>query len=658
MATEQPTGTTPRQRRVPWAGPLAVAVVGMASAGLLVAAARFVTPAPLSGPVGDGSGMGRQRAWFTTSGFYPPEFDAASGRQFSWTRAHAEFVVPHLDRSRPYTFTIVIAAGRGPDTAPPPSLLVSVDGAIRARADTTNEPAAYSVEIPASDQSRATIAVDVSNTFVPGPDDTRALGVTIDEVRLERIGAPGFAAPAGALVAIAAAVMACALIVLLCGLSPLIALVTGIGAALALAWLMAFDAAFMGTYADRLAGISAGLVILGALTGLARRRWPGGAIAPEWATAVAATLVLGTIRLALFAHPQARIGDAIFQVHRASAVRGGSYFFTSITPRPFFEFPYAIALYVTALPFWRWFPTELDQVRLLRGLALGADALVGLALYFAVRRATAQRWPALAAAALWPFCRITTEALCAANLTNVFGQGLFGVALAAIGGMAAAGIAGIAGVVAVGGLLSAAFLSHFSTLSVGVPLAGAVGLALFARPRRHAMRRRLGALVLAAVVGASALAYVVYYSHFRPVYRSTIARVLSREGAGEARSMVAPWSAKADRWLYELDQNFGIPLLLSALGGAVWLIRRRPDDGLSIVLGTGGVVWAGFAVLGIFTPVEMRANLAAAPVVVATAALGLGALSRSSRAGAWIAVAAALAIVADGARQWIVCLTG
>ena len=55
-------------------------------------------------------------------------------------------------------------------------------------------------------------------------------------------------------------------------------------------------------------------------------------------------------------HPLIVVGDGIFQVHRAQVVHGGQYYFTSVTPKPFFEFPYPVALYVFAQPFWSWFP--------------------------------------------------------------------------------------------------------------------------------------------------------------------------------------------------------------------------------------------------------------------------------------------------------------
>ena len=62
------------------------------------------------------------------------------------------------------------------------------------------------------------------------------------------------------------------------------------------------------------------------------------------------------------------------------------------------------------------------------------------------------------------------------------------------------------------------------------------------------------------------------------------------------------------------------------------MVRRRREPA-TIVLGAWGITWLGFAALGIATPVEMRANLAAAPFVLAAASLAIGVLAARSPAG-------------------------
>jgi hypothetical protein len=634
----------------------ALVVVGsgaVAAAGLWLSAAWLV-PAPLAGPIGDGTANGRVRAAFTTRGFHRPEVDAGTTRQFSWTGAHAEIRIPNIDRNRPYRITLRILAGRGPATAPPPALVISVDGAPRLRAPSSNERRSYEVEAPPARRTTLVLAIDVSGTFVPGPNDRRALGVVVEDVSIEPIGA-SWRPTAGVLARLALATMALASVVAVCGFRVAWTIAIVALAAGANVWLLARDGAFLGPYVDRLLAIGLGATVAGALVAAARLRWPAPVHAPDWSLAAGLTIVAAAAKIAFFAHPNVALADSIFQVHRAQNVVGGQYFFTSITPRPFFEFPYAIALYVTALPFWSWFPTELDRVRLLRGISIIADACIGFAMYLALHRA----WPAhrsgLIFAALWPFARAPVNALCTSNLTNLYGQGLFGVAMAIVLWMAAARRVSFGALSATLVLLSAAFLSHFSTISVGVPMAAAIGALLAVAGGRET--RRLGAAIVALVVLAGAIAYGAYYSHFHDVYRATINRVVSGEGGGEDRSMAAPPRVKFDRWQRMTHTEFGWPAMAGALGGVLVLARHARHPG-TIVLGGWLLGWLAFAVVGILTPIEMRANLASAPLVLALAAIAAGRLVAASRPATAAAAALALAIIWDGFTRWTHCLTG
>ncbi len=639
----------------------ALLLPGVATILLLFAFARWHVPVPLGGAIGDGSWAGRTRPWFTASGFSAPEYDEATQYRFSWTSARAELRVPAIDRSQAYRIAFRIKAGRGPEVAPPPEMIVSIDGAVRLRAQTTNDPSVYTVTAPAAPSTSMVITLDFSNTFVPGPNDRRTLGVVVEHVAI----APetSFRPIWSVTWLTAAATVATVAAALLCGLGAWWACLAGVIVAAAYAWLMTIDGAFMGTYAFRLGHIALGSLIAGAAIGLSRQIPAVARLGSEWAAVVAVLLVVTTVKLAFFGHPQANVGDAIFQVHRAQAVAAGQYFFTSVTPRPFFEFPYAIALYVTALPFWDWFPTTLDRMRLLRGVATVADALVGLAMYAALKRAWPDRRIALICAVLWPFSRITMQALTASNLTNVYGQGVFGVAMGTFAWMAAGLRAGaaasartsMAALIVATLALCVGLLSHFSTLSIGVPLVLAVAAMLIAFGRADG--RRLGAFVLASLLTASAISYVVYYSHFHETYRQTATRLASSEGEGEARSLAAPVTVKARRWIYEMRTNFGLPLLLAALAGAAMLARARPFNGVTLVLGAWTLAWAAFALLGVLTAIEMRANLAAAPLMFALAAFGLGTIATSRHGTARaLAYTFAVAIAWSGVHDWMICV--
>jgi hypothetical protein len=533
-----------------------------------------------------------------------------------------------------------------------------VDGVLVRTAESSNNPQRITVGIPPRGGDGADVAIVTSNTFVPGPHDSRALGVIIGDLRL-RPTRGHFRPDWYAMERTGLAILMCVAGVLLCGLRSRLALLTAAAVALGFTWLLLQDAAFIGTYVDRLLTIAIGVAVIGALVAVARARWPASSALPEWSIAVGLVLCASAVKLAFFTHPQIELRDAIFQVHRAELVRHGTYFFTSVTPSPGFEFPYAIALYVTSLPFWRFFPSLLDRAALLRGLALGADALVGLALYAAARRQWNDRVTALLCAALWPFARAPAQALGYANLTNLFGQGLFGVAMGVLAWTAAGPRTSKRALAAVGGLLVAAFLSHFSTLLVGVSILTTFGVILIWPGRAHL--RSLGAWVLIVTFVAVAVSYGVYYSHFNTIYRKTITRVMSGADEQATQSMVAPTALKALRWITEdqFSNDYGLPglpLFLGAGAGAVLLARQRRREGLTLLLAGWALVWVGFSALGIVSRVEMRTNLAAAPMFVGLGAYALGRLASRSRAGLAAAAAGVLAIVWSGLHVWLVSL--
>lgn len=635
---------------------LIVALVsGAVAALILVGATRWFSPRELHGPVADGGWTGRTRGWLSARGFFPVEIDQRSGDRYSWTAETARVSIPHVNRGQAHTLTIVLSGGR-PGNQPDPVVTLTVDGSPAASCRVTNERSRCQAVIPARAMDRAVIGLQVSPAYVPGGADTRTLGVIAHELILTP--ATGHFVPSWPVLgALAAAVALAVGAVLLCGLSGPISAMTVTGITAAFAWLLLQDGAYVGTYVDSLLNVAIGAGIGGVLVAGVRRQWPTLAGIPDWSVAVGLVLAGTIVKLGFFNHPLATIGDGIFQLHRAQMVRAGSYFFTSITPRPFFEFPYAIGLYVAAMPFWSRFPTDIDQVHLLRGVAVGADALVGVACYFAVFRQWRDRRAALLVAGLWPFARAPLEALCNSNLTNVFGQGLFGVAMAGLAWIAAAGASAPA-VAITFAFLTGAFLSHFSTFSVGVPLVGVVGLALIVGGRGQT--RRAGYWALGMGLAAVGVAYAVYYSHFIDVYRATWARIASHETVDAAGSSIAASPiVKLQRWASGTSDDYGLPgLVLAAAAaiGAVALGRRRPREGVTLVLGGWLAIWIGFTVLGIVSAVQMRVNLAAAPLFVCLGAYGLATLGSRSRTGLLIAGVATIAIVVNGARLWVMCL--
>ncbi len=628
---------------------------GAMAALLLVGAARWASPRELRGPVADGGWTARTRGWLTARGFFPIEIDDRSGDRYSWTSSTARISIPQINRGQAHTFAVVLSGGR-PSGQPDPLVTLTVDGSPAGSCRVTNAPAPCVATMPVRSINRAVIGVEVSPAYVPGGADTRTLGVIAHQLILTP--ASGHFVPSWPVLGVTAAASAMAVAaVLLCGLSGLIAAIAVMGIPLAFVWLLLQDGAYLGGYADSLLAVAAGAAVVGAVVAAARERWPTLAGVPDWSVAAGLVLAPTVVKLGFFNHPLATIGDGIFQLHRAQMVRAGSYFFTSITPRPFFEFPYAIGLYVTAMPFWSHFSTDVEQVHLLRGVAVAADALVGVAVYFAVFRQWRDRRAAMLVAGLWPFARAPFEALCNSNLTNVFGQGLFGVAMAGVAWLAAAGPSVPASVLTVV-FLTAAFLSHFSTFSVGVPLVGLVGVVLVAGGRDRTRRAGWWTLVLAAL--AVGVAYGLYYSHFTEVYRATWARIGSHETVDAAGSSIAASPAtKLQRWASGTSDDYGLPglvLAAAAAVGAFELGRRRVREGVTLVLGGWLAIWLGFTVLGIISAVQMRVNLAAAPLFVCLGAYGLATWSSRSGTSRLLAALATAAIVVNGARLWLMCL--
>jgi hypothetical protein len=593
----------------------------------------------VSGPIHESGWTQRSRAAFVPAGFFGAEFDQATERPYSWSRASAALTFPQLNRARAHRVTLTVRSGR-PSSVPAGTLTALVDGTVRLAEPVADGPAQIVFEIPRRDQPGATVALSVDPAYQPGGPDPRALGIIVDRVRVEPVNGP-FALTTRVWLLAAMAIFAVALGVRMGGATGWLAFAAVAAAAAGIDWLLLKDAAFLGDYAERLVRISGGAALAGATIGLARLRWPSIGGATGWAEAAAIILAISVVKLGVFWHPAAIVGDGIFQVHRAQVVHGGQYIFTSVTPKPFFEFPYPIALYVFAQPFWTLFPAELDLLRLLRAVAIVADGLVGLALYGALVRQWGDRASGLWAAALWPMARAPMEALSNANLTNLFGQSAFGVALAGIAWFAATGSISYAAVAAITAFLAIAFLSHFGTVTVGLAIATAAAFALVAFGR--GTTRRSGIWVFAMLTIAVAASWTLYYSdaRFIQVYKASWASVTTRVDDDSSKIVASPL-VKATRWWSGTGDDYGRPgvaLLLVAAAGAWLLVRRGARAAASLVFLAWLAAWCAMTLFGILTPVTLRANLAAAPALIALCAIALATVgSRSRLAAAALAV--------------------
>jgi hypothetical protein len=621
----------------------AVALVGvLALSGAIRWGVRSI-----SGPIHESGWTQRSRAAFVPGGFFAAELDHGTGRPFSWSQASAELVFPELGRARAHRVTMTIRSGR-PSSVPPATLTAAVDGEVRLSERIPDGATPVVFEIPRRDAPGATVTLTTEPAYQPGGPDPRALGVIVDSVRLEPVNGP-FAVTTKVLLLTAVAIFAAALGVRLTGATGWLAFVAMAAVAAGIDWLILSDAAFLGDYAARLARLGAGAALAGALIGLARLRWPAIGGATGWAEAAAIVLAFSVVKLGVFWHLAAIVGDGIFQVHRAQVVHGGQYIFTSVTPKPFFEFPYPIALYILAQPFWSLFPTELDLLRLLRALAIVADGIVGVALYGAVVRQWGDRAAGLWAAALWPLARAPMEALSNANLTNLFGQSAFGVALAGAAWFAATGSGSYAAAATITAFLAIAFLSHFGTVTVGLAIAATAGLALWVLGQGST--RRSGVWVFGMLLVAVAVSWTVYYSdaRFIPVYKASWTSVTTRVDDDSSKIVASP-VVKAKRWWSGTGDDYGRPgiaMLVMAAAGAWVLVRRGARTAASLVFLAWLAAWCGMTLFGILTPITLRANLAAAPALVALCAVALAAIGSRSRLAA---VGVALLVAWDGWR--------
>jgi hypothetical protein len=324
------------------------------------------------------------------------------------------------------------------------------------------------------------------------------------------------------------------------------------------------------------------------------------------------------------------------------------------------QFPYAIGLYVFAMP---WTILTSDYVTLLRIIVTAAEAVGGLLLYHLVARSWGDRPVAAMAAVLYALVPRTFEIVGNANMTNAFAQS---VALATVVAatlwplsrghwMAWAGLT----------LLTAfALLSHISTLTLlsAILLALAALYWLFGRPP---LRREAWAIAL-ALVCAAAMATLLYYGHFADAFRSA-ARVRGEPAADAAMAATPPLITRI--WevaRFSLD-SVGWPLVLLAMPGVVWWTRRGWRDRLGLAIAALAVTFAVLTMSVAVVPVGQsfhryavefisRVTLATYPALVIWAALGAVGTWRAggiARLGGVMLVAAALIIGGNAWLEWI-----
>jgi hypothetical protein len=606
-------------------------------------------------------------------GLHPTEFEPG-GLSFAWTEGRLTLIFEGLDRTRPWTLILRAKAGRGPGL-PLPAATIGVDGATLATAPIGPQWQDVRAVLPTQPRPRPTrVTVDVAPTFVPGPGDTRTLGLILDEVRLVPDRIP--AAPSRALWAAAVAGAIVAALVVIAGVPTPWALALTLGFALAQGLALSTGAGpYARAYLTAVPNVAGGAALLAAIVAGAAALIHRRPLSPPAAVAVSITAIALVLGLEGLLHPGKAFVDALFHAHRLDAVLAGRYFFTQPMPSGV-AFPYAIGLYVTAAP---WAGLTRDHVLLLRVVVALVHALAALSLYPLVRSRWDRPGAAVVAVAAYLLAPLPLVVIGNANQTYAFGQSIATIALASAmtWRLGWRRIPAAAGLVA---LLSLGLLSHVGLIPL---LGGLVGAsAVLLAWRGEGEDRQAGWLILGATLVATILAVGLYYRHFGDAFRSAQQVGQSSAASQPSAVEVAPSESasaastgpgvaigtsrpvRAGRAAGLAVAAYGTPILLLALVGLARLPIRAGRDRATLMVLASLAVGAAVALVSIVAPVEPRFErytdefisrlyYAVTPALALLAAFGASWLWTRGLPGRSAAIAGLGAAVLVAGRVWL-----
>ncbi len=554
-----------------------------------------------------------------TAGFSPVErhLDAT----YAWSGQRAQVALPGLDRDIAWTCVVRLRGSRPPGV-PQPQVQIAADGVTVRTESATNTYRDVDVAIPGR-RGRHGLSLTITSepTWVPGPGDPRALGVQVDRIACTPGGAAAWP-PARSLVAVAVSGAALGAAFALAGVGVAAASAFTMLASVGQALIVASGTAAFGAWPDRVItlGLAIALAMLLLVKGIeaARRQ----TLSPQAASAIAVSALALHLKLLALLHPAKPIIDAVFHAHRFEWVQAGRYFFSQTMPDGV-QFPYAIALYVFALP---WAAFTSDHVLLLRVVVCVVEALAGVLLYPMVVRTWGDRLAGLAAVALYALVPLAFIVVGNANMTNAFGRSAALVAVAAAVCWPLAGRRVAWSVAALTLLVSVALLSHVSTLSLLVATLLAAAVLTWWLGTRD--ERGRAAWLAASVVLAAVVSVVVYYGHFADVFR-TLERVRGRAAVADAATPGQGTAAAAERagdggglavkgtmaselpgrvlLAVSLSQRaVGWPVFVLSVVGMWRLWARGVRDRLGVMLLAWGATWAVFVAVVMMAPVDAR----------------------------------------------------
>src|SRR4029079_12741037 len=318
--------------------------------------------------------------------------------------------------------------GARPSPADNPDISIFADGVELLTHHTVSDFEDLDIVIPAQPQHRRglAIAIRTSHTLVPGPSDSRALGVMLDRLALTPSGAvlPPRAALAGAGLCSAWMGAAIALLGVTAGSAIGAAVLLSAGSAGVIARGFGPFTTFPWAASRMALWIAIALVVLSLF--VQRVRGESLRNTAKFAAAFSASALL--LKLLVLLHPDMRIGDALFHAHRFERVLAGDLYFTSVAPGGY-SFPYPPGFYLFASLFSGLVRRCAAHVTLLRVIACSVDVIAGLLLYRAMARAWGDRLAGAIGVALYQLVPLDFTVLTTGNLTNAFAQSL------AVGGL-------------------------------------------------------------------------------------------------------------------------------------------------------------------------------------------------------------------------------
>jgi len=480
----------------------------------------------------------------------------------------------------------------------------------------------------------------------PGNNDKRTLGVQVFSVRVEPQGGEPSGLAASAFMALAGALLLAS--ALAAGFRPRPAGVGALLLVLGFFYLLRQESVRFLPYPQQvamLAALSLGLTLFlrGVLT------WFGWPHPSERHALLAVVVGSFLLKLSGLVYPLFVSSDADFHANKLLGLLEGDFFPTSVTQHQTpFRIPYPISLYLLAAP---WAAAGLDPVKVLQVLTALADVGVSLALAYLARRFLADSWAGILAAALYQLVPVNFLAFSSGNLSNLFGVAASVFFLTSLLVLAEGGKRKWAALTFVFSLL--ALTSHLGVAFAAILLWPAwLAAVLFLTPPglEPGWHRKIW-----LPVGASVGVGLLYYSGYREIFASQASRLLGREYMSGGREIAGPLAKLAFNLPF-YQGELGAVFALLALLGAASLLRQALETPLHGALAAWTVTTGLFFAADLFSSLELRYLLQAAPLLSLFAGSYLSRAFARGKLGRLAGTAAVVYIAAIGLWSYRECL--